>query len=243
VKKKIIIVVPAYNAEKTLESVIKRIPKNFMKKIYEIILVDDGSKDKTYQVAKKLGLKIIKHLKNKGYGSAQKTGFSAALKDGADFVILLHSDGQYAPEYLPKIIKPLLNSECDAVFGSRMLGGSVLNGGMPVHRYIGNKFLTSIENIIFGMNISEFHSGYRAYSKKALENINFDLDSNSFVFDSEILVQIKDKGMKIGEVPIPTFYGHEISYLKPMKYGFEILKVMSRYILHKVRIIEYKQFK
>jgi glycosyltransferase involved in cell wall biosynthesis len=241
-KKKIVIVMPAYNAEKTLESVVKRIPKDFMKKIYEIIVIDDGSKDETYEVAKKLGLKTIRHLKNRGYGGAQKTGFNEALKDGADFVVLLHSDGQYAPELLPRIIQPLLNSECDAVFGSRVLGGNVLKGGMPFHRYIGNRFLTLIENLVFGMKISEFHSGYRAYSRKALENINFNLNSDSFVFDSEILVQIKEKGMKIGEIPISTFYGSEISYLKPLKYGSEVLRVMFRYILHKIGIVRYKQF-
>lgn len=241
-EKKIIVVVPAYNAEKTLESVIKRIPNDFMKKIYEIIVVDDGSTDKTFQVAERLGLKIIKHSKNRGYGGAQKTGFSEGLKDGADFVILLHSDGQYSPEYLPRIIQPLLDSKYDAVFGSRMLGGDVLKGGMPINRYVGNKFLTFIENIVFGMHISEFHSGYRAYSRKVLENVNFRNNSDSFIFDSEILVQIKERKMKIGEVPIQTFYGSEISYLKPLKYGFEILGVMHRYILHKVGFVKNKQF-
>jgi len=240
-KKRIFIVIPAYNAEDTLEDVLKRIPDEFKNKD-RVIVVDDASTDRTHQIARDFGAIFIKHPKNRGYGGAQKTGFIEALKRGADVAVLLHADGQYPPEDIPRMIKPIIDNECEAVSGSRILGGNVLRGGMPHYKYFGSLFLTSLENIFFGMGISEFHSGYRAYSRRVLENINFNLNSDKFIFDSEILLQIKEKKMKIKEVKIPTFYGAEVSYLDPIKYGLRILGIIIRYSLHKTRLVNLKQF-
>jgi len=230
---KTIIVIPAYNAEKTIESVFKRIPKNSYD---EIIVVNDGSKDKTSEVVKKYKVKLIEHKKNKGYGGAQKTGFKQALKDGADIVALVHADGQYAPEELPKLVKPIKDGKVDVVLGSRALGGKMLEGGMPLIRFIGNRLLTFIENIVFRMNITEYHTGYRVYSKKALEKIRFDLDSDKYEFDSEILIQCKLKKLKIKEIPTPTRYAEEISYLNPWTYGLRIFKILINYTGHIMNI-------
>ena len=226
---KTVIVIPAYNAEKTIGSVFKRIPKNSYD---EIIVVNDGSKDKTSEVVKKYKVKLIEHKKNKGYGGAQKTGFKQALKDGADIVALVHADGQTEPEELLKMLKPIKDGEVDLVLGSRVLGGKMLEGGMPLTRFIGNRLLTLIENSILRINISEYHSGYRVYSRKALEEIHFDLNSDKYEFDSEILIQCKLKKLKIKEIPIPTHYGNEKSYLNPWTYGLRIFKILINYIRH-----------
>lgn len=228
---KTIIVIPAYNAEKTIESVFRRIPKNSYD---EIIVVNDGSKDKTSKIVKKYNVKLIEHKKNRGYGGAQKTGFKEAIKDGADIVALVHADGQYAPEELPNIKKPIENGDADVVLGSRALHGKMLEGGMPLTRYIGNRLLTFLENLVLNMDISEYHTGYRVYSRKALEGVRFDLNSDKYEFDSEILIQCKLKKLKIKEVPTPTHYGEEISYLNPLTYGFRILKILINYIAHRL---------
>lgn len=230
---KTVIVIPAYNAEKTIEGVLKRIPKNSYD---EIIIVNDGSDDRTSEIIKKHKVKLLEHKKNRGYGGAQKTGFKEALKNGADIIALLHADGQYPPEELPKIKKPIENGNADVVLGSRALHGKMLEGGMPLTRFIGNRFLTFIENLILRMNISEYHTGYRVYSRKALEKILFDLNSDKYEFDSEILIQCKLKKLKIKEIPIPTYYGEEISYLNPWDYGFRIIKVLINYIIHRLHI-------
>jgi len=231
-KQKIVIVMPAYNAGKTIESVFRRIPKKTLEKISRIIVVNDGSTDNTETVVKKLmkkyPIKLLVHEINKGYGAAQKTGFSCALQENADVAVLLHSDGQYAPELLPKIIEPISAGRADVVLGSRMLGGQALSGGMPPIRYFGNKFLTSLENLFYGMNISEFHSGYMAYSKGALETIPFNMLSNTFHFDGEMLLMSGKKKLKIAEVPIPTRYAEEKSYLNPLRYGLTVLKIIFK---------------
>jgi glycosyltransferase involved in cell wall biosynthesis len=230
---KTIIVIPAYNAEKTIENVFKRIPKNSYD---EIIVVNDGSKDRTSEIVKKYNVKLIEHKKNRGYGGAQKTGFKEALKDGADIVALVHADGQYAPEELHNIKKPIENGDTDIVLASRALYGKMLEGGMPLTRYIGNRFLTFIENLILRMSISEYHTGYRAYSRKALEKVRFDLNSDKYEFDSEILIQCKLKKLKIKEIPTPTRYEEEISYLNPWTYGLRIFRVLINYIGHRLNI-------
>lgn len=230
---KTIIVIPAYNAEKTIESVFKRIPKNSYDKI---IVVNDGSKDRTSEIVKKYNVKLVEHKKNRGYGGAQKTGFKEALKDGADIIALIHADGQYSPEDLPKIKKPIEIGNADVVLGSRALHGKMLEGGMPLTRFIGNRFLTFIENLVLRTNISEFHTGYRIYSRKALESIRFDLNSDKYEFDSEILIQCKLKNLKIKEIPSPTRYAEEISYLNPWTYGLKIFKVLVNYITHRLHI-------
>ena len=174
---KVIIVMPAYNAAKTIVPTLERIDKKVLDKVHEIIVVNDGSKDDTQKmiekVQKKFKIKLIVHPQNKGYGAAQKTGFTQAMKDGADIAVLLHSDGQYPPEMIPQVIAPIESGKADVVIGSRILGKGALKGGMPLHKYIGNRTLTFIENIAYGMNISEYHSGYMIYSKKALSTIPF----------------------------------------------------------------------
>jgi glycosyltransferase involved in cell wall biosynthesis len=230
---KTIIVIPAYNAEKTIESVFKRIPK---KSYDEIIVVNDGSKDKTSEIVKKYKVRLIEHKENKGYGGAQKTGFKQALEDGADMIALVHADGQYAPEELPELVKPIRDGEVDVVLGSRVLGGKMLEGKMPLLKFIGNRFLTFVENLVLRMNISEYHTGYRVYSRKALENIRFDLNSDKYEFDSEILIQCKLKKLKIKEIPIQTYYGEEKSYLNPWTYGLRVFKVLLNYVDHRLHI-------
>ncbi len=236
--KKIIVIMPAYNAEKTIESVFQRVPANTLEKIYEFIVVNDGSKDKTEETVKKLmndyKIKLINHEKNKGYGGAQKTGYREAYKDGADMVVLLHSDGQYAPELLLEMVKPVEDGNADVVGGSRLLGGKALEGNMPLVRYYGNIFLTKLENFVFRMNITTYHDGYKVYSKKAIEKIPFEKYSNDFYFDSEMLIGAKRNNLRIVEIPIPTRYTGEKSYLNPIKYGFGVLGVIFRYLIGKI---------
>jgi len=230
---KIEIVMPAYNAAKTIESVFNRIPPGFYNKIDKIIAVNDGSSDNTTNVIEKLSkqynkLVVLNHEKNKGYGAAQKTGFNKAIEFNADIVILLHSDGQYAPELLPKMIKPIEENNSDVVLGSRFLGGGALKGGMPLYKYLGNRILTKIENIAYGMHISEFHTGYMIYSKKALKTIKFNKLSDTFHFDGEMVMMSGKKKIKIAEIGIPTRYAEEESHLKPIKYGLDVLKIILK---------------
>lgn len=232
--KRIIIVMPAYNAEKTIESVFRRVPKAALAKISEFMVVNDGSSDNTEEVVRKLinkyKIKLINHEKNKGYGGAQKTGFKKALEDGADIVVLLHSDGQYAPELLLEMIQPIEEGKADIVGGSRLLGGKALEGGMPLIRYIGNIFLTFLQNIVFMANLHTYHSGYKVYSRYALEKIPFKNYSNEFYFDTEMLIGALRNKLSIVEIPIPTRYDNEKSYLNPIKYGFGVLSVILRYL-------------
>jgi len=235
--KKIIVVLPAYNAEKTLVKTVNDLPKEF---IDEIILVDDASYDKTVELARQLGLKTFVHPKNLGYGGNQKTCYQEALKLGADIVVMVHPDHQYDPKAIPQLIGPLINDEYDAVFGSRMMvKGNALKGGMPYWKYLANIFLTKIENFVLGLNLTEYHSGFRAYSRKILEAVPFESNSNGFVFDTEIIVQMKVAGFKIGEVPIETRYFPDasmIGFFRSMQYGLNILWIMARYLLNKFYI-------
>ena len=230
---RIVVVMPAYNAGKTIEKVFKRIPRKVLDNIYRIIVVNDGSKDNTLQVVKNLkkkyNLDLLDHVKNKGYGRAQKTGFRHALKLGADIAVLLHSDGQYAPEVMDKLLEPLEAGKADVVQGSRILGGKSLQGGMPLYKYFGNRVLTFMENIAYGMNMAEYHSGYMLYSKKALQVIPFEKLSDKFHFDGEMLIVAKKKKLRIKEVPIPTRYASEKSYLNPVTYGFEVFKTILNF--------------
>ena len=245
-QKKVIIVIPAYKAADTLPSVFKRLEKTD-KNFDEIIIVDDGSLDDTFKVSKNLGaaytkrrgkrVVVLQHSPNRGYGGSQKTLYSETLKRGGDIAVLVHADGQYPPEELHKMLQPLLQGKADVVLGSRALGGTMIHGGMPLFKYLGNRFLTRFENLIVGMKppISEYHTGYRAFSRKALQQTRFHLNSEKYVFDSEMLIQAYEKGLRIVEVPIPTYYGEEISYLNPAKYGLRILKVLVKYVLHKIK--------
>lgn len=233
---------PAYNAAKTLEKTYNDIPKNVVDRV---ILVDDVSKDETVEVAKQLGIKTIVHLQNKGYGGNQKTCYIEALKEGADIVVMLHPDYQYDSRLIPEMISPIINGHADFVLGSRMLGAGALRGGMPLYKYISNKVLTFIENECFGKHYSELHTGFRAYSRKLLTTIPFTLNSDDFVFDTEVIAQVEISGFSSSEVPVPTRYFKEassINFIRSTVYGLSTLKVMLQFLLHKWGLKKYDKF-
>jgi glycosyltransferase involved in cell wall biosynthesis len=239
---KIIVVMPAYNAAKTLKITYDAIPHQT---IDQIILVDDGSTDKTLEIARDLHLTVFVHTRNFGYGANQKTCYTEALKEGADIVVMLHPDYQYDPTLLPEIIAPIKAGNADIVLGSRFLSGSTMQQGMPWWKFLGNKFLTALENGTLGLNLSEYHTGYRAYNRRALEEIPFSLNSDKFVFDQEILVQAKHLDFTIQEVPVPTKYFPEASnasFVDSVIYGVSILMLLGRYFAHRVFHIESRQF-
>ncbi|MDT7043082.1 glycosyltransferase family 2 protein [Candidatus Nitronereus thalassa] len=230
---KVIAVLPAYNAEHTLEQTVKEIPRDW---VDEILLVDDASQDKTWEVAQQLGVATVRHNENRGYGGNQKTCYAEALKRDADIVVMVHPDYQYDPALIPRLLEPLLRLECDAAFGSRMLGGQFIEGGMPLWKFYGNVMLTALENMVLHVFLSEFHSGFRAYSKRYLQSVNLHANSDDFVFDTEIIVQGIDLGLKIREVPITTRYfdsSSQISFWKSVRYALSIVGVLIRYLLHK----------
>ena len=235
---------PAYNAEKTLRKTYFDIPKDW---VDEIILVDDASHDRTVRTARELGIKTFVHLGNKGYGANQKTCYSEALKKNPDIVIMLHPDYQYDPKYIPELVAPIKSGHFDIMLGSRMVSRKdVLAGGMPFYKYIANRFLTLIENIILGLSLSEYHTGYRAYSRRALEIIPFLNNSDNFVFDSEFLIQAAYNNLRIGEIFVPTKYfpgASIINFRRSFVYGCQTLGVLIKYILAKIKIYRAKIFK
>lgn len=234
--KKIIVIMPAYNAEKTLKQTYDDIYRDF---VDEIILVDDYSGDNTVNLAKELGIKTIQHSKNKGYGANQKSCYNAAIENGADIVIMLHPDYQYTPKLIPAMASMLAFDEYDTVIASRILGNSALKGGMPLYKFISNKILTSFENICTGEHLSEYHTGFRAFTKNVLENIPYEKLSDDFLFDNEILALMLSKNYKIGEISCPTKYFKEassINFLNSCKYGFGVLKVSMQYLFTKIGI-------
>jgi len=240
--KKIIVVMPAYNAEKTLERTLDDIPREW---VDDIILVDDASRDGTVELARRLGLRVFVHEKNRGYGGNQKTCYTEALKLGADIMVMVHPDHQYDPRIIPQLVTPLLNGECDAMFGSRMLGGRPLEGGMPKWKYLANIYLTALENATFYMYLTEYHSGLRAYSRRYLEMVNFMANSDDFVFDSEIIAQGVIHGLRILEIPIETRYFQEASqvgFWRSSLYGLSILKMLVKFKLHKKGLVRSKMF-
>ena len=240
--KKVIVIMPAYNAEKTLARCVADVPREW---VDEIILTDDASQDRTVEIARELGLHVLVHDKNRGYGANQKTCYREALHRGADIVVMIHLDHQYDPTVISQLITPLLNEECDAVFGSRMLGGKPLEGGMPRWKYLANIFLTALENAVFYMYLTEYHSGLRAYSRRYLETVNFHLNSDDFVFDSEIIAQGVIQGMRIKEIPIQTRYFEEasqIGFWRSVIYGLSILKTLFKFKLHVKGIKKFKMF-
>ena len=243
-EKKVVAVLPAYNAAKTLKATYDDIPKDW---VDEILLVDDCSRDDTVELARSLGIRTIVHLKNRGYGGNQKTCYHTALEEmGADIMVMGHPDHQYDPTIIPELVKPLLRGECDAVFGSRMLGGRPIEGGMPKWKYFANLFLTMVENATFYVFLSEYHSGFRAYSRRYLESVDFDANSDDFVFDTEIIAQGVAKRMVVREVPIQTHYFDEasqIGFWRSMRYGLAILKTMVLYKLHKKHIYSHAIFR
>jgi glycosyltransferase involved in cell wall biosynthesis len=239
---KIVVVMPAYNAAKTLKITYEAIPHQ---SIDQIILVDDGSTDKTVDIARALHLTAFVHTRNFGYGANQKTCYTEALKEGADIVVMLHPDYQYDPTLLPEIIAPIKAGACDIVLGSRFLSGKTLEQGMPWWKYLGNRFLTKLENWILGLNLSEYHTGYRAYNRRVLEEIPFTLNSDKFVFDQEFLVQATHLGFTIKEVAVPTKYFPEASnasFVDSVIYGLSILFLLSRFLIHRISLVEFHQF-
>jgi len=248
---KIGIFVVTYNAVNALAQTLKRIPSIIFDIIEEIFVFDDASRDDTYLLAegfKKVygidKMTIRLHTRNLGYGGNQKTGYLYAIERGLDYVILLHGDGQYAPEALPDLIRPALEQKAEAVFGSRMLiAGEARRGGMPLYKFIGNKILSAYQNLMLDATLSEFHSGYRLYSIKLLKRIPFTVNSDDFHFDTEIIAQIHELGERIHEVPIPTYYGDEVSYVRAIKYSWNIFRTMLDYKLHQWGLKEDIRFK
>jgi len=230
--KKVIAVLPAYNAERTLEQTFKDIPREW---VDEILLVDDASQDGTWRLAQQLGIATVRHSENRGYGGNQKTCYTEALKRGADIVVMVHPDYQYDPTLIPRLLEPLLRNESDAVFGSRMMGGQFIEGGMPLWKFYGNVMLTALENMVLRIFLSEYHSGFRAYSKRYLQAVNLDANSDDFVFDTEIIVQGIAQNLSIREVPISTRYfesASQISFWKSVRYALSIVGVLTRFLLH-----------
>lgn len=230
----VVVVLPAYNAARTLVRTYRDIPKDV---VDEVILVDDASQDDTVEIAHLLNLKVIQHDKNLGYGGNQKTCYRAALEGGADIVVMVHPDHQYDPTLIPQMIAPIQNGEGDCVLGSRMLQkGGASAGGMPIYKQIGNRVLTWIENLVLGQNLSEYHTGYRAYSRRLLMSIPFTENSNNFVFDTEIIIQSVVAGFRIKEVPIPTrYFAHasSVDFFRSVQYGLAILKRLVLYLVWK----------
>jgi glycosyltransferase involved in cell wall biosynthesis len=229
----VVVVMPAYNAAKTLEATYRDIPEG---SFHDVILVDDASKDDTLRVARELDITAFLHEKNYGYGANQKTCYSEALKTEHGIVVMLHPDYQYDPTLLPTLIDPILKHEADVVFGSRVLNADPVKQGMPWWKYLANRALTKLENAVFGLNLAEYHTGYRAYSREALEAVNFQMDSDGFVFDQEIVAQFVSAGFRIAEVPVPTRYFPEASsasFWQSSVYGLSILRVLFVYWLHK----------
>lgn len=239
---KVVVVLPAYNAAKTLRKTVADIPKDA---VDDIILVDDASADNTVRVAKDLGLKVFTHKKNMGYGANQKTCYEKALEEGADIVVMVHPDFQYDPKVIPHLIEPIKEGSSDAVFGSRMMKGGALEGGMPLWKHNANILLTAMQNIIFGGFLTEYHSGFRAYSAHLLRSIDFRANSNGFVFDTEIIAQILSRNLKIEEIPIKTRYFDEAStirFLPGVVYGLGILATLAKYTVHHHTPIKFRQF-
>lgn len=239
--KKIIVVIPAYNNEQTIEKVFDRVPVELFSLIDEFIIVNDGSTDKTDSKIRFLktqypSVTSLTHKMNQGYARAQKTGFRAALNHGVDIAVLLHSDGQYAPEELATLLAPLLADECDIVQGGRILGGKALKGGMPLYKYIAIRVGSFFENLIYGMNLLEFHSGYMLYSRRALESIPFEKLSDTFYFDGEMLFVGHEKGLRIQSLPISTYYHKEIkSGVKPVKYILDVSRILIKKLFGRYR--------
>jgi 2-polyprenyl-3-methyl-5-hydroxy-6-metoxy-1,4-benzoquinol methylase len=233
------LLVVAYNASSTLAKTLDRIPVDFRGRISEVFVCDDASDDGTYlvglgyrQLSDDLPITVIRHTRNLGYGGNQKAGYRLAIDHDLDVVVLLHGDGQYAPELIPRMVEPLIRGECDAVFGSRMMQkGAARDGGMPLYKYVGNRVLTSLENRVLGSGLSEFHSGYRAYNVHTLAELDLTATSNGFNFDTQIIIALHSHGKKIVEIPIPTYYGDEICYVNGLRYASDVLKDVAVYRL------------
>jgi glycosyltransferase involved in cell wall biosynthesis len=243
-QKKVIVILPAYNASKTLEKTYNEIPRNI---VDEIILTDDFSTDNTVEIANRLGINhIIKHDKNLGYGANQKTCYTKALALDADIIIMLHPDYQYNPKLIPAMADLIANNVYSVVLGSRILGKNAVSGGMPVYKYISNRVLTFIQNLCLGQKLSEYHTGYRAFNAEILKTISFQHNSNDFIFDNQLLAQICHKGILIGEISCPAKYEKDsssINFIRSIIYGLGVLRVSLIYVLQSFKLYNFKLFK
>ena len=238
----IVVVMPAYNAARTLKNTLDDLPREG---VLDIILVDDGSRDNTVELAKSFGLKVFTHTRNFGYGANQKTCYAEALKGNASIIAMVHPDYQYDPRLLPELVRPIALGHADVVFGSRMMGISALTQGMPWWKYYANRFLTALENFVFGLHLSEFHTGYRAYSRRALEQVNFLANADGFIFDQEIVAQFVEAKLRLAEVAVPVRYFPEASsagFAASVWYGLGILGLLARYLLHRSGVWRSVQF-
>jgi glycosyltransferase involved in cell wall biosynthesis len=230
---KIVVVMPAYNAAKTIELTYSEIPLDL---VDEVVVTDDASHDETVEVARRLGLHTLVHESNRGYGANQKTCYTEALRLGADVVVMLHPDYQYTPKLLPAMISMITDGPFDVVLASRILGGSAREGGMPLYKYIANRLLTAFQNLLAGAKLSEYHTGYRAFSRSVIENLALNENSDDFVFDNQMLAQIIDAGFKIGEVSCPAAYFEEassINFRRSVRYGLGVLGVSVQIFLQR----------
>jgi len=241
---KVVIVMPAYNAAKTLEDTFRRIPAGYYD---EVVVVDDHSRDETAELAKRLSLKAIRHPHNVGYGGNQKTCYMEALRDGAGIVVMLHPDGQYDPAIIPEMIRPIQEGRADMVLGSRMMvRGGAARGGMPVWKRVANRFLTGLENLAMRRRFSECHTGYRAYSRRFLETVPFLRNSNGFVFDTEVIFQAVQFGLRVEEVPISTRYfadASSVGFRAGVVYGLGTLGTALRFVLHRTGLLASEKFR
>jgi glycosyltransferase involved in cell wall biosynthesis len=243
-KLKVLVVMPAYNAAGTLEKTVRDIPPGT---VDEVILNDDNSRDNTVEVARRLGITVLAHAENKGYGANQKSLYDAALKKEADVIVMVHPDYQYDPRIIPFAVGFLSTGICDVILGSRIrTRRETLECGMPIYKYISNRFLTTVENFVMGQNIGDFHSGFRAYTRRVLETVDYHQNSDDFVFDTEFLAQAVYHGFRLGDIPIPTRYFEEassINFRRSLIYGLQTMAVMIKFMLQKIRLVSFEIFK
>jgi len=240
---KVVVIMPAYNAAQTLEQTYADIP---MEVVDHIILVDDVSQDQTVEIARRLGLQTIVHVQNRGYGGNQKTCYLEALQTGADIVVMLHPDYQYDSTKIPELIAPIQRGEFDMMMGSRLLDGGTLAGGMPFYKYLSNRFLTIVENLVLGQQLSECHTGFRAYDRRVLTTIPFLLNSDNFLFDTEVIAQTVAFGFRIGEIAVPTRYFAEassVNFKNSVVYGLGTLWTMLKFSLNRLGLVRVRQFR
>ncbi|HKZ83443.1 MAG TPA: glycosyltransferase family 2 protein [Anaerolineae bacterium] len=241
---KVVVIMPAYNAARTLERTYHDLPHDV---IDHVILVDDVSQDETVEIARRLGLHVVVHIQNRGYGGNQKTCYVEALRAGADVVVMLHPDYQYDSRLVPDLIKPIVEDRADMMLGSRLLtSGGARAGGMPPWKYVANRFLTIVENLVLGLRLSEAHTGFRAYRRKMLETIPFLLNSDNFVFDTQVIAQAVAFGFRVGEIAVPTRYFSEassVNFRRSVVYGLSTLVVMLRFALNRIGVLRADEFR